>query len=55
MATSASPGLSDHSRAMLIGAAGLAIILLGVGSALLPAADRLKARRSSAACCSSPG
>jgi len=42
MATSASPGLSDHSRAMLIGAAGVAIILLGVGSALLPAADRLK-------------
>jgi len=40
MATSASPGLSDHSRAMLIGAAGVAIILLGVGSALLPAADR---------------
>ena len=42
MATSASPGLSDHSRAMLIGAAGVAIILLGVGSALVPAADRLK-------------
>jgi len=42
MATSASPGLSDHSRARLIGAAGVAIILLGVGSALVPAADRLK-------------
>ena len=42
MATSASQGLSDHSRAMLIGAAGVAIILLGVGSALVPAADRLK-------------
>jgi uncharacterized membrane protein HdeD (DUF308 family) len=42
MATSASPGLSDHSRAMLIGAAGIAIILLGVGSALVPAADEVK-------------
>ena len=27
---------------MLIAAAGIAIILLGVGSALVPAADRLK-------------
>lgn len=42
MATNGPQGLSDHSRAMLIDAAGLAIILLGVGSALLPAADRLK-------------
>ena len=42
MATSASSGLSDHTRAMLIGAAGMAIIVLGVGSALVPAADRLK-------------
>ena len=31
MATSASPGLSDHTRAMLIDVAGLAIIVLGVG------------------------
>ena len=42
MATNGPQGLSDHSRAMLIDAAGVAIILLGVGSALLPAADRLK-------------
>ena len=42
MATNGPQGLSDHSRAMLIDAAGLEINLLGVGSALLPAADRLK-------------
>jgi uncharacterized membrane protein HdeD (DUF308 family) len=42
MATNGPQGLSDHTRAMLIDAAGVAIILLGAGSALLPAADRLK-------------
>ena len=42
MATNGPQGLSDHTRAMLIDAAGVAIILLGVGSALVPAADRLK-------------
>ena len=42
MATNASQGLSNRTRAMLIDAAGVAIILLGIGSALVPAADRLK-------------
>jgi uncharacterized membrane protein HdeD (DUF308 family) len=42
MATNGPQGLSDHTRAMLIDAAGVAIILLAAGSALLPAADRLK-------------
>ena len=42
MATNGPQGLSDHTRAMLIDVAGVAIILLGVGSALVPAADRLK-------------
>jgi uncharacterized membrane protein HdeD (DUF308 family) len=42
MATNASQGLSNRTRAMLIDAAGVAIIALGIGSALVPAADRLK-------------
>ena len=42
MATNAPQGLSNRTRAMLIDAAGVAIILLGIGSALVPAADRLK-------------
>jgi uncharacterized membrane protein HdeD (DUF308 family) len=42
MATNSPHGLSDHTRALLIDAAGVAIILLGIGSALVPAADRLK-------------
>jgi uncharacterized membrane protein HdeD (DUF308 family) len=42
MATNAPQGLSNRTRAMLIDAAGVAIIALGIGSALVPAADRLK-------------
>jgi uncharacterized membrane protein HdeD (DUF308 family) len=33
--------MSDRTRAVLIAAAGVAIILLGAGAALLPAADRV--------------
>jgi len=37
--------LSDHSRARLMSAAGIVIILLGCGAALLPLLDRLSGSR----------
>jgi uncharacterized membrane protein HdeD (DUF308 family) len=41
MASRAGQGMSNRSRSWLIYAAGVAIMLLGAGAVLLPAADRL--------------
>ncbi len=41
MATQTDSEMSDRTRAALIATAGVAIILLGAGAALLPAADRV--------------
>jgi uncharacterized membrane protein HdeD (DUF308 family) len=41
MATRTDSEMSDRTRGTLIAAAGVAIILLGAGAALLPAADRV--------------
>ncbi len=41
MATRTDTEMSDRTRATLIAAAGVAIILLGAGAALLPAVDRV--------------
>jgi uncharacterized membrane protein HdeD (DUF308 family) len=38
-------GLSDHSRAQLIGGAGILIIVLGAGAAALPLIDRMSGAR----------